>query len=411
MTEMSGNRIAMHSFYNFLSIIGLILYFPFLLMKKGPENRITFIKERLGLSEYQKTDIWVHAVSVGDIMTTTTYTGQKIAREKFPEADRILFMPLDAVFCIRRAVNLLRPEIFVTVETELWPGLFYSLKNINSRIITLNGRISNKSFEGYKKIKPFMEDLLSNVDFFYMQEKGDADRITALGADTDKVGIMGNFKFDMDMKDDAPLSWLNNIPGKILLAASTHEGEEKAVLDAFRIIKGSLQDTKLILAPRHPERFDETADLIEKKGFSLIRRSAISSQQSAETDQSNSFPDVVLLDTIGELSRVFSKASVAFIGGSLVPIGGHNIMEPAYWGIPIMFGSHMSNFPIAGEFLRQSAAWEIKDASDMANTVIELLNDNEKAELMGRNARAIVERNTGAVNKAIELIRSYIGTA
>jgi 3-deoxy-D-manno-octulosonic-acid transferase len=434
---MHKYRISMQSFYNFLSIIGLILYFPFLLMKKGPENRIIFIQERLGLSEYHKTDIWVHAVSVGEtlacipflkklkdhfpdkkiIMTTTTYTGQKIAREKFPEADRILYMPLDAVFCIRRAVNLLSPEIFVTVETELWPGLFYSLKKINSRIITLNGRISQKSFEGYKKIKPFMEDLLSNVDFFYMQEKGDAERITALGADKDKVGIMGNFKFDMDMKDEAPMSWLSNIPGKILLAASTHEGEEEAVLNAFRIIKDSLQDTKLIIAPRHPERFNETAELIEKKGFSFVRRSAmdqqsaVSGQRSGETGQCSSFPDVVLLDTIGELSRVFSRAEVAFIGGSLVPRGGHNIMEPAYWGRPIIFGPHMNNFPIAGEFLSKSAAQEIRNPEDMAKAVIELLSNSEKAADMGLAARAIVDKNTGAVNKAIELIRGYIGTA
>lgn len=416
----------MYSLYNLISTIGLVLYLPRLLLKKGPEDRRTFIRERLGMYAYAKTDIWVHAVSVGETLacipflkklkqefpdktitfSTTTYTGQKIAREKFREADRIIYMPLDSVFCVKNVVKSLRPDLFITVETELWPSLFQSLKRIGSRIIILNGRISNDSFKGYNKIKFLMQNMLSSVDFFYMQGKGDAERIIALGADKYKVGVMGNFKFDIELKEEAPLNWLTGVTGKILLAASTHEGEEEIILDAFNLIKKDLQGIKLIIAPRRPEQFDDIAELIRKKGFSFIRRSTIS-ETGIPTESGT---DIILLDTIGELSRVFSRASVAFIGGSLIPHGGHNIMEPAYWSKPIIFGPHMDNFPIAAEFLKSSAALEVKDSEEIAKTVIALINDNTKAASMGRNARAIVDKNTGAVKKALELVRGYLGT-
>ncbi|MBI5664174.1 MAG: 3-deoxy-D-manno-octulosonic acid transferase [Nitrospirae bacterium] len=415
----------MQSLYNVISTIALVLYLPILFLKKGPEDRRTFIKERLGMSVYDKTDIWVHAVSVGEtmasipflkklktefpymtvVLSTTTYTGQKIAREKFPEADRIIYMPIDSVLCVKRAVDSLSPEIFATVETELWPALFKNLKDRGSRIIILNGRISPRSFKGYSRIKSLMADMLSSVDFFYMQDKGDAERIISLGADKHKVGVMGNFKFDIDLKDELPMDWLAGISGKILLAASTHEGEEEAMLDAFADIKKEASGTKLILAPRHPERFNEAAALMEKRGLPYIRRSSLNGKEIAGDRDA----DIILLDTIGELSRVFARASVAFIGGSLVPRGGHNVMEPAYWSKPIIFGPHMENFPIAGEFLKRSAAVEVKGAKDIAKTVITLLTDNNKAADLGRNARSIVDKNTGAVNKAIELIRGYIG--
>ncbi len=429
--------------YNLLSFIALLLYFPWLLFKKGPENRRIFISERLGASKYNQTDIWVHAVSVGEVLaclpflkklrkefpgrkitlSTTTYTGQKIAHERFPEADRIMYMPIDTGLCVRRAVNMLRPEIFITIETELWPALFLALKKTGSRVIILNGRISNRSFRGYKKIRPIMKKFLSNVDSFCMQGEGDAERIIALGAESRKVSIIGNFKFDIDFDSVTPLTlaWLEPVKGGILLAASTHRGEEEIILDAYKSIKNKVKGIKLIIAPRHPERFDEAAELIEKKGIGYIRRSqirpglAVHGHSSDKTGNGhrtpdNGFPDIILMDTIGELSRVFSKAAVAFIGGSLVPLGGHNVMEPAYWSRPIIFGPYMDNFPIAGEFLDRSAALQVKDSKDISEATIELLTDPEKALVMGRNARAIVDKNTGAVKKAIDIVKDYLGT-
>ena len=417
--------------YNFLSTIAVLLYIPRLFTRKGPEDRKVFISERLGMSDYAETDIWVHAVSVGEVLaslpfikrlkkefpskrivlTTTTYTGQKIAQDRFPEADRVMYMPLDTNLCIKRVVNSLRPELFISAETELWPALFHELKQAGSRIVILNGRISNASYKGYMRISFIMRKILANVDFFYMQTKEDEKKIIEIGADSGRVGVMGNFKFDIEVDDDATPSWQKNIKGNILLAASTHKGEEEIVLDAFEAVKQSADknfpasDLKLIIAPRHPERFDEVAGIIEKRNLQYIRRSGLDSIHNEDE-----MPAIILLDSMGELSRLFSSAAIAFIGGSLVPTGGHNILEPAYYSKPIIFGPHMDNFPIARDFLSSSAALEVKDSSDISEAVIKLLNDNDRALSMGHNARSIIEKNTGAVKKAIELVRGYIGT-
>jgi 3-deoxy-D-manno-octulosonic-acid transferase len=416
--------------YNLLSAIAVLLYSPWIFFKKGPEDKTTFIKERYGLAEYEKTDIWMHAVSVGEILaslpflkalkkefpskkivlSTTTYTGQKIARDRFPEADRIMYTPVDAIFCTRRVVSLLKPEIFITVETELWPALFQALNNLDSRIVILNGRISNASYQGYKKIILFMKKLLPKVDYFYMQDDGGAERIINLGADRNKVGIMGNFKFDIEFDHSTSLNWLYQANNDILLAASTHKGEEEIILNAYMIIKKTFTELKLVLAPRHPERFDEVAELISKKGYSYVRRSEIIQDTEIRGQRSVSAPDIILLDSVGELPSVFANITITFVGGSLVPIGGHNIFEPAYWSKPIIFGPHMDNFPAAAEFLDSNAALEVASSKNISDTVIDLLNNNDKAVQLGKNAKKIVDKNTGAVKKAIDLVRSYIGT-
>ncbi len=428
--------------YNFLSTIAVLLYMPRLFMKKGPENRQVFISERLGLSRYTKTDIWVHAVSVGEViacipflkklkgeyplkrilLTTTTYTGQKIAKDRFPEADRIMYMPLDTCLCIRRVVRSLSPELFIAAETELWPSLFNELRQVGSRIVIVNGRISNSSYSGYRRISFVMKKVLQNVDFLYMQTEEDARRIVDIGADRDRVGVMGNLKFDIEMDGNASIQWLENIEGPILLAASTHKGEDEIIIDAYEKIMQSAEgkthsvktenntmrvsDLKLIIAPRHPERFDEVGGILKMRNLDYIRRSELDNIQSADR-----IPGIILLDTMGELSRLFSGVAVAFIGGSLVPCGGHNMLEPACYSKPIIFGPHMDNFPMAGDFLETFAAIEVKDADDIAGTVVELMNDNDKAVSMGRNAKLIVEKNAGAVKKAVELVRRYIGSA
>ena len=359
--------------YNVLSAIAVLLYSPWILFKKGPDDKSTFIKERFGLARYSKTDIWIHAVSVGEViaclpflkklkkefpdkkitLSTTTYTGQGIARKNFPEADRIMYVPVDTGLCVGRVVRAMVPELFITVETELWPVLTSALKKSGCKIIVLNGRISENSFKGYKKIGFFMKEMLAYIDYLYMQSDGDADRIKLLGAAKENVGVMGNFKFDIALDKADPLKWLDHIDGKIFLAASTHEGEDEIILDAFSMIKKRYDKVRLIIAPRHPERFLSVEESIRESGFNYMKRSNIKGSgvrgQGSETD-------VILLDTIGELSMVFSKVSIAFIGGSLVPLGGHNILEPAYWSRPIIFGPYMNNFPIAKEFIERSAA-------------------------------------------------------
>lgn len=414
--------------YNLFSAIILLTYLPSLFSKRGPENRLTYLSERLGLSSYSKTDIWAHAVSVGEtlaclpflkrlkkefpekkiVFSTTTYTGQKIAREKFPEADRIMYMPWDTELCIRKAVSSLKPELFITVETELWPVLFQRLKAAGSAIVLLNGRVSLRSFKGYKLIRPFMKKVLSHIDYLYMQGETDAERITALGADRKKVGIMGNLKFDIEIDKRGHLKWTDYIKGKILLAGSTHKGEEEIILDAYKTIKEKNNDLRLLLAPRHPERFSEVEKIIRERGLTYIRRSELPVHGSRFTVHEQQ-PDIILLDTIGELPQLFSRATITFIGGSLLPYGGHNILEPACWGKPIIFGPYMDNFPIAKEFLTKSAALVARNSTEIVKEVSELLKNPEKAEQMGENARIIIESNKGAIEKALELVRSFIG--
>ena len=434
--------------YNLLSLLSLIAYLPWLLSKKGPENRLQYLKERLGISEYTNADLWIHAVSVGEVMaalpflaslkkefpgikivlSTTTYTGQKIAREKFPSADRIMYIPWDTWLTIRKAVRAIKPKIFITIETELWPALFSILKKNGSCIVLLNGRISPESFKGYKLIKPFMKKVLSYLDFIYMQGETDAERIIAIGADKNEVGIMGNFKFDIELDKKESVRWMDGVKGKILLAGSTHKGEEEMVLDAYEEVKKSFPDLKLILAPRHPERFNEAEELLKKRNLNFIRRTELiraeNTEHRTQSTDNPPFPpllkggeggleppDIILLDSIGELSRLFSGADVTFIGGSLLPFGGHNILEPAYWGKPSIFGPHMENFPIAKDFLMEGAAIMVKDPGGLAAAIKDLLENTEKAEHMGQKAKGIIDKNTGAVKKAVALVRSFLGNS
>lgn len=409
--------------YNTLATIGVALYSPFILFKKGlKHDRRRFISERFGLSDYQKTDIWVHGVSVGEVLaalpflkalrkeypskkitlSTTTHTGQYIAITRFKEADRIMYMPVDPSLFSSRVVKRLRPDIFITIETELWPSLFRELRESGSRLVLLNGRISRASFRGYNKIRPFMRHVLRQVDYFYMQTRDDAERIISLGAPPERVGVMGNFKFDIHLEESKIPEWPNAIKGDILLAASTHEGEEEKILDAYECIKREIHDLNLILAPRHPERFNDVAALLRSRGFDFTRRSSLNGSPG-------SVSGIILLDTIGELPYVFACVTIAFIGGSLIPHGGHNILEPAYWAKPIIFGPYMDNFPFARDFLKRNAACEVQNPEDLAQCVIELLTNRTRLSQMGRNARAIIEENRGAVSRAIDLIRRIYG--
>jgi 3-deoxy-D-manno-octulosonic-acid transferase len=411
--------------YNLLSLLALICYLPFLLFKKGPENRSSFVYERLGISRYSKTDIWIHAVSVGEViaalpflnalkmespdiktvLSTTTYTGQKIARERFPAADRVMYMPWDTSLCINRAVKYLSPKVFITLETELWPILFSKLKKAGTHIIVLNGRVSPQSFKGYKRIKIFMKRVLSHIDYLYMQEKVDAERIINIGADEKKVGIMGNLKFDIDLEvKEEPAYWVNRFKGRVLLAGSTHRGEEEIILQAYETVKKDIPDLRLIIAPRHPERFDDVEEILKRKSLNFCRRTQISTHNSHLQDT-----DIILLDTIGELAQLYARAHIALVGGSLLPYGGHNILEPARWGRPILIGPYMDNFPFVREFMDKGAAVMVRNAQEIAAIVRDLLESPEKAKEIGLRAKAIIDKNTGAVKKALNLVRGLLG--
>ncbi|GAB4539981.1 MAG: 3-deoxy-D-manno-octulosonic acid transferase [Thermodesulfovibrionia bacterium] len=410
--------------YNLISLLALVLYLPILIMKGLNRGGIRFIKERLGVGDYQKADIWIHAVSVGEtmacipllkrlkreypqkriIISTITHTGQRLAMERFHEAEGVIYMPWDTSICVKRVISSLMPELFITMETEIWPILFHYLKGGQSRIVIVNGRLSSDSFRGYNRIKRFMKGVLSNVDHFCMQSEIDAERIISLGADKGRVMVMGNIKFDIEMEAKEPPEWSKDLNDKIILAGSTHKGEDEVILNAYKSIKGEFHDVSLILAPRHPERFDEVEVMLRQMGFDYVRRTAMNSRDPSMGRRY----DVILLDTIGELSNAFSIATMAFIGGSLLPYGGHNILEPAYWGKPIVFGPYMDNFPFAEDFLNESAAIVVRTTEEMADSMRGILKDPERAREMGGRARAIIDRNKGATDNAMQLIREII---
>lgn len=409
--------------YDILSTAALIGYMPILLTKKGPDNKVTFVRERLGKAEYEKSDIWLHAVSMGEVLaalpllkaihneypdkkiliTTITYTGQRVAREKFPEAARIMYFPWDASYILEHVVKKVNPDIYITIETELWPNIFKVLKAHGSRILMMNGRISPSSFKGYNRLRFFIKEVLSLIDFICMQDETSQERILNLGADPQKVTVTGNFKFDIHLPEKT-LSWTQGLKGPVFAAGSTHRGEDVIIARAFKDIKKSINDATLIVAPRHPERFDEVEAELKGEGLTCLRRTNIS-------DSSFVLPenlDAIIVDTIGELSALYASSTVAYVGGSLVPVGGHNIMEPAYWSKPIIFGPYMHNFPIASDFIKHDAAREVKDGRELAQTVISLIEDKEEAHKMAQKARSLVVKNIGAVERAMKIIREVL---
>jgi 3-deoxy-D-manno-octulosonic-acid transferase len=413
----------MYFTYDVLNLLVLLGYLPILLTKKGPVSRKVFLLERLGLSDYDRADIWVHAVSVGEViavlpllkaikkewpekrvlLSTITYTGQRVANEKFLEAHRVMYLPWDSSLIIKRVAKRVKPRLFFTVETELWPNLFRILKQQGAAVLVMNGRLSESSFKGYKRIKFFIKDLLCRIDGMYMQDQTSADRALALGAPIERVQVIGNLKFDMTLPQKQLTSWAEKLHGQILTAGSTHRGEDEIVLAAFKRIQQQIQNVKLIMAPRHPERFDEVEGLLKKEQFSYVRRSKIEQNEEGMHKAS-----VILLDTIGELSGVYAISSVAFVGGSLVPVGGHNILEPAYWSVPVLFGPHMNNFPIAESFLTEQAALEVRSEDQFAQAVISLMKSEKEAKELGARGRILVDKNLGAVDRALEVIRKIM---
>jgi len=405
--------------YNLISTLVLIIYLPVVFIKGINRGGTRYIKERLGIARYQKTDIWVHAVSLGETIacipllkrlkkaypqkritiSTTTHTGQRVAMERFPEAERIIYMPWDASLSMKGVVDSLMPSMFITVETELWPMLFHHLKEVGTTTIILNGRLSNNSFKRYRMIRYFMKGVLSNIDYLYMQSLEDADRIISLGAKREDVMVMNNLKFDIEMDITEPPVWRKNLKEMSIIAGSTHRGEEEIILNVYSLIKKEFDDLTLILAPRHPERFDEVETMIKRLDVDYSRRTELSEDRRY---------DVILLDTIGELSQAFSLATIAFVGGSLVPYGGHNILEPAYWGKPIIFGPFMDNFPFAKDFIEQSAATMVRNPEELSEGIRELLINHEKARIMGEKARSIIDKNRGATERALRLIKDVI---
>jgi len=302
---------------------------------------------------------------------------------------------------------VLNPSLLVLVETEIWPNLVHEARRRGTRVAVVNGRISPRSFPRYARVRRFVSAVLSEIDLFLMQGEAHAERIRALGAPAGRVRVTGNLKFDAVEPGRIPerlvrLLQGGSSPRPLWVAGSTVSGEEELVLSAFHRVRERVPQARLLVAPRHPERFATVPALVEAAGFRCLRRSAL--DPAAWRDG-----EVLLLDTLGELAQVYALASVVFVGGSLVPSGGHNILEPAVAGKAVVVGPHMENFQeIADQFRAESAMVQVASPDELAREVSDLLLDEGRRRGLGERARDLVGRNRGAVSRTADALSSLL---
>lgn len=376
--------------------------------------------------------IWIHAVSVGEVLTvrpivrdlrqrhprlrvflsTTTLAGHEVARRLVHDADAVFYFPFDLGIFVRRTLDLVRPRLFIMVETEIWPNLLRECRGRGIRTAIVNGRVSERSYPRYRLIRPFMRRVLGDIDRFCVQSEQAAQRFIALGADPATVTVTGSLKFDsldavaptlQSRARDRVLRYFRLPAGRpAIVAGSTMKGEDAIVLSAFRRVRAVAPNTLLIIAPRHRERFDDVVELSRREGHKTLRRSELAIDAEPRAD-------VVVLDTIGELATLYQLATVVFVGGSLVPTGGHNILEPAVYGKPIVFGPHMENFKeIEQTFLGNDAAVQVSSAGALDTVLLSLMTDPVRRARLGAAARALVEANRGAKDKSLSVLTALL---
>ncbi len=423
----------MHILYSLLLTVGFVLALPWFLWKGRASGKyLRTFRERMGrLPVYLNVDgdrsVWIHAVSVGEVLaarplipalrerlpghriflSTTTMTGNAVAKKSIRGVDGLFYAPFDFPHPVRHALEVLNPSLVVLVETELWPNLIHEARRRGTRVALVNGRISPRSYPRYLRLGRFLRRVLSEVDLFLMQGEAHAARIRAMGALPERVRVTGNLKFDA-VEPGRLSERLTRLlqggatPRPLWVAGSTVGGEEELVLSAFHRVRERVPHARLLMAPRHPERFDAVPALVEAAGFRCLRRSAL--DPVAWNDG-----EVMLLDTLGELSQVYALASVVFVGGSLVPAGGHNILEPAVAGKPVVVGPHMENFQeIADQFSSEQALVRVASAEELAREVSALLVDDERRASLGARARDLVGRNRGAVGISSDALVSLL---
>ncbi|HMK61370.1 MAG TPA: 3-deoxy-D-manno-octulosonic acid transferase [Dissulfurispiraceae bacterium] len=422
----------MYILYNILYALALIVILPREYFKRPPLLRRRWLKERLGfpqvLSESDRT-IWVHAVSVGEVIasvplikglkerypdksiviSTVTDTGQKVANERLGSIAKIIYIPFDMTFTVANTFARVRPSLFIIMETELWPVIIHFLNSRGVPVLLMNGRLSEKSVKGYKKLAFFFRRVLSDIAFFCMQDDLYAERMRCLGAKDENVAAIGSFKFDTKPPGPAP-AWTRNLSRPVLVAGSTHNPEEEIILDLFEQLALEFPGLSVIVAPRHPERFGEVEELVKKRGLRYIKRSEIPTiaRQSNAESSADKPPGhiIVILDVMGELSSVYGAADIAIMGGSFIEHGGQNPLEPAFWGKPIVCGPHMENFPFIAEFYLKNAAISA-DRKTLFAKVRKLLLSADMLASMGERARNLYDKNAGATSRALDIIKRF----
>ena len=433
----------MYLLYSVLLTVGFIAFLPkFMIDVLRSRKYITGLSQRLGkLPVIAASDypiVWLHCVSVGEteaarpfvrefldrfpsyrlVVSTTTVAGQKLARTLYgQQAVLVFYFPIDWAWTVRRVLRRIKPSALFVVETELWPRLFRECHRRSIAVALLNGRISPTSFRRYKLIRSFMRRVLDDLSIAMMQSEPDAIRIRELGLSPERILVPGNLKFDIagTAFDNAVANELRvrfSLDGRraVIVAASTHAPEESILLEAFKQIKDREppSDARMIIAPRHPERFDDVALLVKNSGLMWSRRSHASSASDATCE-------VILLDSIGELRAIYALADIAFVGGSIAPHGGHNVLEPAARGVCVVTGAHTQNFAAVTKALRdEDAIVQIPEiptseaSTKLAAVLLELLSDERRRREISKRARLVCSQNRGATERTIEAIAKIL---
>jgi 3-deoxy-D-manno-octulosonic-acid transferase len=418
--------------YSTLLAFWLVITLPYWLIQMGRHGKYRAgLRERLGkvparlrLPSAQAT-IWVHAVSVGEVVavsglvdelrrrfpqcriliSTTTDTGQKLARQRFGEENTFYF-PLDFAFAVRPYLQAVRPQLIILAETEFWPNFLRLAKQTGVGIAVVNARISDRSLPGYRRIQGWVRTILNGVDLFLAQTDSDRSRLIEIGAAPERVEVTGNLKFDVSPPPPPPIiaslraAFDRAGAEPILVCGSTVEDEEPLLLRAFENVRASHPRAVMILAPRHPERFVEVTALLEQLGMKFWRRSLWNGEPIAG--------GVFMVDTIGELAALYSLGTLAFVGGSLVPRGGHNIIEPAQYGVPVIVGTHTENFrDIVGLFQSRNAV-RIVGLAELPLAFMELISDAAERVALGKRGQEALLSQKGATQRTLAALERFL---
>ncbi len=416
----------MNFFYSILLFLSLLIYIPLYFVRLTIfRGESLFLRERLGFKLPEKRlkdrSLWIHAVSVGEVLSlqnliqkikqkhpnwmihfsTLTNTGMKVASEKLKDIDQIFFVPLDFTRVVRKFFKTLKPRVFVLAESEFWPNLLREAKRRTEGVILVNGRISEVSFRRYSRFKFFARKILKNIDYFLVQTEKDREMLETIGVNAEKIKAVSNLKSEISLpllssEEILRLKKELSMPvtKKVVVAGSTRKGEERMILKAYTRARSEKENLLLVLAPRHPERFDEVERICQEFPFKVRRKT----EASPDTEW-----DILILDTLGELAQFYALSDVAFVGGSLVAWGGHNLLEPAFYQKPVFFGPHMKNFAsLAEKFVAAQAARIVSGEKDLV--AMFLMKDEKFLQEMGKRAKQALNSLQGATEKTIQAI-------